>query len=48
MAAMIVKVPPHCEQCSISISNTRLSRRAQLMGQVPREGAPQRGPLRRY
>ncbi len=24
MVAMIFKVPPHCEQCSISISNTRL------------------------
>jgi hypothetical protein len=30
--AMIFKVPPHWEQCSISISNTRLSSRAQLMG----------------
>ena len=32
MAAMIFKVPPQCGQCSISISNTRLSSRAQLMG----------------
>ena len=32
MAAMNFKVPPHWEQCSISISNTRLSSRAQLMG----------------
>ena len=32
MAGMIFKVPPHWEQCSISISNTRLSSRAQLMG----------------
>ena len=30
MAAMIFKVPPHCGQCSMSISNTRLSSRAQL------------------
>ena len=32
MAAMIFKVPPHWEQCSISILNTRLSSLAQLMG----------------
>ena len=32
MAAMIFKVPPQCGHCSISISNTRLSSRAQLMG----------------
>jgi hypothetical protein len=31
MAAMIVKGPPHWGQCSRSISNTRLSSRAQLM-----------------
>jgi hypothetical protein len=31
MAAMIFKVPPQFGQCSISISNTRLSKRAQLM-----------------
>jgi hypothetical protein len=31
MAAMIFKVPPHWGQCSMSISNTRLSNRAQLM-----------------
>ena len=31
MAAMIFKVPPHWKHCSISISNTRLSNRAQLM-----------------
>ena len=30
MAAMIFKVPPHCGHCSMSISNTRLSNRAQL------------------
>ena len=29
MAAMIVKGPPHWGQCSRSISNTRLSSRAQ-------------------
>ena len=28
MAAMILNSPPHCGQCSRSISNTRLSRRA--------------------
>ena len=31
MAAMIFKAPPHWEHCSISISNTRLSSRAQFM-----------------
>ena len=31
-AAMIFKVPPHWGHCSMSISNTRLSSRAQLMG----------------
>ena len=30
MAAMSFKVPPHCGHCSMSISNTRLSNRAQL------------------
>ena len=29
MVARIVKVPPHCGHCSMSISNTRLSNRAQ-------------------
>ena len=36
MAAMIFKMPPQCGQCSMSISKTRLSSRAQLM----RAGAP--------
>ena len=31
IAAMIFKLPPHSGQCSMSISKTRLSRRAQLM-----------------
>ncbi|MBA3495119.1 MAG: hypothetical protein H0T87_13680 [Gammaproteobacteria bacterium] len=31
MAAMIFKVPLHWEHCSMSMSNTRLSSRAQLM-----------------
>ncbi len=31
MAAMIFRVPPQCGQCSMSISNTRLSKRAQLI-----------------
>ena len=31
MAAMIIKGPLHCGHCSMSISNTRLSNRAQLM-----------------
>ena len=31
MAAMIIKVPPHWGQCSLSIPNTRLSNRVQLM-----------------
>ena len=31
MAAMIFKAPPHWGQCSMSISNTRLSNRAQLI-----------------
>ena len=31
MAARIVRVPPQLGQCSISISNTRLSNWAQLM-----------------
>ena len=31
MAAMIFKSPPYCGQCSRSIPNTRLSRRAQPM-----------------
>jgi hypothetical protein len=31
MAAMIVKEPPHWGQCSMSIANTHLSSRAQLM-----------------
>ena len=31
MAAMILKSPPHCGQCSRSIPKTRLSRRAQFM-----------------
>jgi hypothetical protein len=31
MAAMIVKGLPHWGQCSLSIANTRLSNRAQLM-----------------
>ncbi|MBA3493367.1 MAG: hypothetical protein H0T87_04385 [Gammaproteobacteria bacterium] len=31
-AAMIVKVPPHCGHCAMSIANTLLSSRAQLMG----------------
>ena len=31
MAAMIFKAPPHWGHCSMSISNTRLSSRAQLM-----------------
>ena len=31
MAAMILNSPPHCGQCSRSISNTRFSRRAQPM-----------------
>ena len=35
MAAIILKSPPHCGQYSRSISNTRLSNRAQLM----RDGA---------
>ena len=30
-AAMIVKEPPHWGHCSLSIANTRLSSRAQLM-----------------
>ena len=31
MAAMIFSLPPQCGQCSMSISKTRLSRRAQLV-----------------
>ena len=31
MAAMIFKAPPQFEQCSMSMSKTRLSKRAQLM-----------------
>jgi hypothetical protein len=31
MAAMIFKVPPHWRHCLMSILNTRLSNRAQLM-----------------
>ena len=31
MAAMIFIFPPQCGQCSMSISNTRLSKRAQLI-----------------
>jgi hypothetical protein len=47
MAVMIVKVPLHWGKCSISISNTCLSRRAKASyGQAPREGAPHRGSLR--
>jgi hypothetical protein len=42
MAAMIVKGPPHWEQCSMSIANTRLSSRAQRM----RAGAEGWGALR--
>jgi len=30
-AAMSFKAPPHWGQCSMSIANTRLSNRAQLM-----------------
>ncbi len=46
MAAMIFKVPPHWGQCSMSISNTRLSSRAQLMGAGAAGEAPQCGTLR--
>jgi hypothetical protein len=35
---MIFVGPPHWEQCSRSISNTRLSNRAQLMGAGTAEG----------
>jgi hypothetical protein len=40
-AARIVKVPPHCGHCSMSISNTRLSNRAQPR-RAGAEGARQR------
>ena len=48
MAAMIFKVPPHLGQCSMLISNTRLSSRAQLMGTGAAGGGTQHGPLRGY
>ncbi len=35
MAAMSVKGPPHCGQCAMSISNTRLSNWAQLSRACP-------------
>ncbi len=35
MAAMSVTGPPHCGQCAMSISNTRLSNWAQLMQPGP-------------
>ena len=38
MEAMIFIFPPHCGQCSMSISNTRLSKRAQLIRTVAWEG----------
>jgi len=48
MAAMIVKGPSHGGQCSRSISNTRLSSRAQLTGAGAAEGAPHRGQVNRH